>query len=261
MTNSKGNSSDLLEKKADFMSIMFTALLLAGSILYVGFKSDYRSENKENNTVQGNRIELSVQFNEQTVSSDDSQLQPQPEIKNNTLKKVSEKNIIPLKREKDTRHLSNPTEKKTQKTVRTESAIKKQRTTTSQSVFATADNQTKTSEQLLSDKPLSKNSQSTATENISKNSPQYRLLLQKITSLKQYPARARRQGEEGRCEILFNVSPDGRVIAGKLRKSSGHSVLDRECRHLVSVMIGFDTQEQKGSGTVVIPIVFRLSDQ
>ncbi len=75
-----------------------------------------------------------------------------------------------------------------------------------------------------------------------------------------YPAAARRRGEEGRVELDISVSGSGEVTGVKLALSSGHPLLD-EAAARAAAKASFHPARSGGEAVasqVRLPIVFRL---
>ena len=85
-------------------------------------------------------------------------------------------------------------------------------------------------------------------------------LVARVSSLKEYPSRARRQGIEGRCVLRFAVNSTGRVTAASMSQSSGQVLLDTACKRLASKLVGFNTGTSGGDFNVQVPITFSLKN-
>lgn len=83
-------------------------------------------------------------------------------------------------------------------------------------------------------------------------------LLSRVSSLKEYPSRARRQGIEGKCEISFKVNSSGVVTGATVTQTSGQVILDSACKRLGTKLVGFNTGAQGGDFNVKVPVSFKL---
>ena len=83
-------------------------------------------------------------------------------------------------------------------------------------------------------------------------------LVSRVSSLKEYPSRARRQGIEGKCEIGFKVNSSGVVTGATVTQTSGQVVLDSACKRLGAKLVGFNTGAQGGDFNVKVPVSFKL---
>jgi protein TonB len=73
---------------------------------------------------------------------------------------------------------------------------------------------------------------------------------------KQYPARARRAGEEGTAVVEFSLDPTGRVLARRLVRSTGSDDLDQEALALIERASPLPAPSRQA--TFVAPLVFVL---
>lgn len=105
--------------------------------------------------------------------------------------------------------------------------------------------------------PASK-TQSASTGQVYKNA--FSSLLSRVSSLKEYPSRARRQGIEGKCVISFKVNSSGIVTAASVTQTSGQVVLDSACKRLGSKLVGFNTGAKGGDFNVKVPVNYTLVD-
>lgn len=105
--------------------------------------------------------------------------------------------------------------------------------------------------------PVSK-TQSVSTGQVYKNA--FSSLLSRVSSLKEYPSRARRQGIEGKCVISFKVNSSGVVTASSVTQKSGQIVLDSACKRLGLKLVGFNTGAKGGDFNVKVPVNYTLVD-
>jgi protein TonB len=78
---------------------------------------------------------------------------------------------------------------------------------------------------------------------------------------KQYPRMAQLRRQEGTALLRFTMLRDGRVVAHRLDRSSGHAVLDREAEELIeraSPLPAMPADMTQNSLEVVVPIAFAL---
>jgi protein TonB len=82
------------------------------------------------------------------------------------------------------------------------------------------------------------------------------LIRERIQRALVYPREARRRGRQGTSEVQFDLREDGRVRTLTLAESSGEELLDRASLETVRRAQPFPFVD----GTLVVPVVFRLSD-
>ena len=99
-------------------------------------------------------------------------------------------------------------------------------------------------------------SSAASTASVYKNA--FSSLLARVSSLKEYPSRARRQGIEGKCVINFKVNSNGVVTGAAVTQKSGQVVLDSACKRLGTKLIGFNTGAKGGDFNVKVPVNYRL---
>ncbi|WP_303960974.1 TonB family protein [Succinatimonas hippei] len=100
--------------------------------------------------------------------------------------------------------------------------------------------------------------QSSAANTASAYKNAFSSLLARVSSLKEYPSRARRQGIEGKCVINFKVNTNGVVTGAAVTQKSGQVVLDSACKRLGTKLIGFNTGAKGGDFNVKVPVNYRL---
>lgn len=85
-------------------------------------------------------------------------------------------------------------------------------------------------------------------------------LLQRIESLKQYPASARLNHLEGRVILRIVIEDDGRIASIAIAKSSGHDVLDQAALDTLrrASPIALSRPLEKSPVTIQIPLSYRL---
>ena len=99
-------------------------------------------------------------------------------------------------------------------------------------------------------------SSAASTASVYKNA--FSSLVSRVSSLKEYPSRARRQGIEGKCVISFKVNTNGVVTGAAVTQKSGQVVLDSACKRLGTKLIGFNTGAKGGDFNVKVPVNYRL---
>ena len=99
-------------------------------------------------------------------------------------------------------------------------------------------------------------SSAASTASVYKNA--FSSLVSRVSSLKEYPSRARRQGIEGKCVINFKVNTNGVVTGAAVTQKSGQVVLDSACKRLGTKLIGFNTGAKGGDFNVKVPVNYRL---
>ena len=100
--------------------------------------------------------------------------------------------------------------------------------------------------------------QSSAANSASVYKNAFSSLLSRVSSLKEYPSRARRQGIEGKCVINFKINTNGVVTGAAVTQKSGQVVLDSACKRLGTKLIGFNTGAKGGDFNVKVPVNYRL---
>lgn len=88
----------------------------------------------------------------------------------------------------------------------------------------------------------------------------YASLLHELSVHKEYPSRARRQGLEGTCVLVFTVNTAGKVTAAGIQEKTPHLILNTSCKRLGSRMLGFDTHTQGQETIISVPVHYRLTD-
>lgn len=88
------------------------------------------------------------------------------------------------------------------------------------------------------------------------------LLHRRVDSLKRYPAIARRAGWQGVVQLEVTVAPDGRLLARRIRKSSGVPVLDSDALALIDRASPLRLGDSSPTSpiTAVIPVSYVLSN-
>ncbi len=84
------------------------------------------------------------------------------------------------------------------------------------------------------------------------------LLVGLVEKRKRYPKSSRRAGQEGTAEIVFVISPQGKVLSASLRKSSGFEVLDAASVELGQKIVGTDFGIPNKGLTIAVPIQYKL---
>jgi protein TonB len=85
-------------------------------------------------------------------------------------------------------------------------------------------------------------------------------LLERLRSMKQYPPVARRLGQEGVVVLEARIGADGRLEEARIKRSSGHSLLDREAVRLLqeAAVMAQEHLHPARPTQVEIPIAYRL---
>jgi len=85
-----------------------------------------------------------------------------------------------------------------------------------------------------------------------------------VIGRRRYPRAARRLGLEGTAVVSLLLWPDGRLAGGpRIRRSSGHEVLDREALRMVRAAAPFAPPGGAGDGAkaaFTVPVVFALDE-
>lgn len=249
-----------VDKRADRMAYGFTLLLvsIAIAVLSVSESHALLVEGGSQSGVNAKTVEVDVMYTKREPEESDSP----DSVNTSTSDNMAE--TVPVKEEntnsvvrKKTEH-NKPAPKKIEKKI-TETKNKKK--------HLKQNRRSDTANTLNPPSSTSKTSVNSESQNNSENSSSttdskenYNLLLSKLSSLKRYPQRARRQGKEGECIILLKLSENGTVLSGEINKSSNHLVLDSECNRLISKIVGFNTEIRNLKKSVLIPISFHLKD-
>jgi protein TonB len=77
-----------------------------------------------------------------------------------------------------------------------------------------------------------------------------------------YPDASRRANETGRCEIQLSVAQDGRIVASRIRVSSGFARLDKACLDAVrgQRMLPATEDGKPLESSITVPISWKLSE-
>lgn len=76
-----------------------------------------------------------------------------------------------------------------------------------------------------------------------------------------YPDDSRENSEQGRAELLFEITEDGHVLFISVRKSAGSSSLESEVRRVITTMPRWKPARKKGRrvrSLLVVPVEFRI---
>ncbi|TBR29412.1 MAG: energy transducer TonB, partial [Reyranella sp.] len=87
------------------------------------------------------------------------------------------------------------------------------------------------------------------------------LLLRHLERHKRYPSEAQRSRHEGVTYVRFTMSRDGRILAARIERASGHAALDQEGLELLQRAQPLPPlpQDQPGESLeIVVPIQFFL---
>ena len=156
-----------------------------------------------------------------------------PEPKNKTVKKTPQKKKQPVNKKQSVKSSSKDLPKS-----------------------AAADKRGNGKKRGLSQGLIKAQSSAASTASVYKNA--FSSLLSRVSSLKEYPSRARRQGIEGKCVINFKVNSNGVVTGAAVTQKSGQVVLDSACKRLGTKLIGFNTGAKGGDFNVKVPVNYRL---
>lgn len=92
--------------------------------------------------------------------------------------------------------------------------------------------------------------------------PGYReKLAARLARFKEYPSAAKAAGEQGVAMLSFTVSRDGRVLASRLARSSGHLALDAETMAMIrraQPLPSFPPEIKQASMSFTVPVRFSL---
>lgn len=111
---------------------------------------------------------------------------------------------------------------------------------------------------------LSSNTQKESSVNsISKNSQVQELIsvvVNRINSIKNYPARARNMNQQGDCLLTVKADNTGHIVFSEIKSKSRFPILNRECSRLAKILEQYDTKILNNEITINIPIRFRLGE-
>ena len=251
--NSLKNTS--ADKKADRMAISFTFLFIIISIAAFTVSESHALLIENGNSSSQKSVEVSVLYsdNHHGNTKDSTETPKSYEDKpEENIEKDKAPDAIPLKKKKTLKAVT----PKTDNLKEIKKPLKKEKKSAAVSAKNSAPDMSERSELKTQNKSLSGAGQSPETSKAT-----YNQLLLRLSSLKRYPQRARRQGKEGQCVIALNISDLGVVISGSVKKSSSHLVLDAECERLISKITGFDTHEKQSRNVVLIPCEFSSGGQ
>lgn len=82
-----------------------------------------------------------------------------------------------------------------------------------------------------------------------------------LARYKEYPSAAKAAGEQGVALLSFTVSRDGRVLASRLARSSGHGALDAETMAMIrraQPLPSFPPEIKRASMSFTVPVRFSL---
>ncbi len=82
----------------------------------------------------------------------------------------------------------------------------------------------------------------------------------KILDSREYPINARKLGLQGTATVAFNLMPDGNAQAIRIRRTSGHSILDDAAINAVQRILPFKPPREAGTRPLelLVPIGFSL---
>lgn len=84
------------------------------------------------------------------------------------------------------------------------------------------------------------------------------VILNKINSIKNYPARARNMNQQGECLLTIRSDNTGLIVLSEITNKSRYPLLNRECNRLAKVLDHFETKIKSNEITINIPIRFSL---
>lgn len=176
--------------------------------------------------------------------------QPKKKIKKKTQKKVAKKEA--KKPQKTT-----PTKKSDKKLDDLIHSLQTQKKTAPQKPIKQPKKQTK---QATSNKETSR--KVTKVNNNSAKEQQYKARLRRlIASQKKYPARAKRNGEEGTVVIAFTIAANGNISNISVSRSSGSHHLDQSAVNTVKKISGrlpFPAEIKRKQWQLSLPLVYHL---
>ncbi len=256
---------DNLQKWSDRLAIVFTGTVLAALLAFFSFNSSSA------NTIAVEEItKFQILSIEQEIESSDRE---EPEDGANQEKKeeaVKEINSVPVKKEliSESRISNFKEQKKTAKTQKTEkNTLDKNKKTkiennkTSKSSLNDAKSNIKNNDNKgHAQGTYGEKSQNLLTKSKAVYNNAFTSLLSKISSEKEYPYRAKRQGIEGKCVITFKVNKQGIVSEALLTQKSGQILLDSACKRLGAKLVGFKTGAYGEEVNVQVPVNYRLVD-
>lgn len=247
------------DKRADRMAVSFTVFLLiiTSAVFSVSESHALLVENGGSSLQKSVEVSVLYSDNHQENHENSSEiLKSSVEKPLENMEKDRETDAIPVKKKKTVKAV--PPEADNSKKVK--KTFKKEKKSAPSSVKHSASDKSAADMNNRSAPKTQNKSLSGAGQSGEMSKAAYNLLLSKLSSIKRYPQRARRQGKEGQCVIALNISDSGVVLSGSVNKSSSHLVLDAECERLVSKITGFDTHERQSRNVVLIPVNFHLED-
>ena len=241
------------------MAISFTFIFIIISIAAFTVSESHALLIENGNSSSQKSVEVSVLYsdNHQENTKDSTETPKSYEDKpEENIEKDKAPDAIPLKKKKTLKAVT----PKTDNLKEIKKPLKKEKKSAAVSAKNSAPDKSAADMSERSELKTQNKSLSGAGQRPETSKATYNQLLLRLSSLKRYPQRARRQGKEGQCVIALNISDSGVVISGSVKKSSSHLVLDAECERLISKITGFDTHEKQSRNVVLIPVNFHLED-
>ena len=84
------------------------------------------------------------------------------------------------------------------------------------------------------------------------------MLLRHLQAFRDYPAAARRRGQEGRVVVLVALQPDGSVASAVIENGSGYDLLDQAALNMVGRASPFPPPPPQAPRRLRFPIDFSL---
>src|SRR3546814_3577621 len=95
--------------------------------------------------------------------------------------------------------------------------------------------------------------------------PDYAAMLQAwLERHKTYPQGARARRQEGQVLLYFAMDSEGRILARRVQRGSGHRILDEEALAMLeraAPLPPFPPDFERDRPGLVVPVRFRLKDQ
>ncbi len=256
---------DNLQKWSDRLAIVFTGTVLAALLAFFSFDSSYA------NTIADEKITkfqiLSIEQEIESQVRGDSEDEAKQEKKEESVKEI---NSVPVKEKviSESKSISYKEQKKVVKTRKTEKkTLDKDKKTkiennkTSKSSLNNAKSNVKGNDNKgHAQGSYREKAQDSLTKSKAVYNNAFTSLLSKISSEKEYPYRAKRQGIEGKCVITFKVNKKGIVSEALLTQKSGQILLDSACKRLGAKLVGFKTGAYGEDVNVQVPVNYRLVD-
>lgn len=256
---------DNLQKRSDRLAILLTGAALAALAAFFSFDSSSAIETAAEKTAKFQI--LSIEHEAEAPARGDPEGGAQLEKKEDAVKEI---NSVPVKKELISEpKISNFKEQKKAAKIRKaekRALAKKTKKTetekTSKAALSSVDSDIKGNgnNKGHAQGVLKGKSQGLITRSKAAYDNAFASLLSRISSIKEYPYRAKRQGIEGKCIITFKVNKQGIVSEALLTQKSGQILLDSACKRLGSRLLGFKTGAYGEEVNVQVPVNYRLVD-